>query len=52
MNNNGAIIDMMNKQNLQKKSHLLFFSKLCKHSQELLGTMKQKNLPTKFNWRY
>lgn len=48
MNNNGANnINMMpNKQNLNKtnQKHLLFFSELCKHSQELLGTMKQKNL--------
>lgn len=37
---------MPNKQNLNKKNtkHLLFFSELCKHSQELLGNLKQKNL--------
>ena len=46
-NNLNKNMNMMpNKQNLNKKNtkHLLFFSELCKHSQELIGTMKQKNL--------
>ena len=48
MNNNepNNIRMMPNKQDLNKtnQKHLLFFSELCKHSQELLGKMKQKNL--------
>ena len=48
MNGNKAnnIRMMPNKQDLNKtnQKHLLFFSELCKHSQELLGNMKQKNL--------
>jgi hypothetical protein len=46
-NNLNKNMNMMpNKQNLNKKNtkHLLFFSELCKHSQELLESLKQKNL--------
>lgn len=48
MNGNGAnnIRMMPSKQDLNKinEKHLLFFSELCKHSQELLGNMKQNKL--------
>ena len=46
-NNSDKNMNMMpNKQNLNKKNtkHLLFFSELCVHSNELLANLKQKNL--------
>uniref|UniRef100_A0A6C0L1E1 Thioredoxin-like fold domain-containing protein n=1 Tax=viral metagenome TaxID=1070528 RepID=A0A6C0L1E1_9ZZZZ len=44
LNNNMNMIP--NKQNLNQKNpkHLLFFSEMCKHSDELLGNLKHKNL--------
>lgn len=47
MNNNPNNMNMIpNKHNLNKTNikHLLFFSEMCKHSKEILGSLKQKNL--------
>tara|TARA_Y100000389_G_scaffold186230_1_gene206379 strand:+ start:8489 stop:9115 length:627 start_codon:yes stop_codon:yes gene_type:complete len=47
MNNNPNNMNMIpNKHNLNKSNtkHLLFFSEICKHSKEVLGSLKQKNL--------
>ena len=46
MNGEKNMMMMPNKQNLNKSNpkHLLFFSELCKHSKELLGNMKHKNI--------
>jgi hypothetical protein len=46
MNGEKNMMIMPNKQNLNKSNpkHLLFFSDLCKHSKELLGNMKHKNI--------